>query len=195
MDAVLAGTFVPIKGESAGSEVAPVKSYELRAGIVDTCTGELLLQTNSLVCPGAMEPGLTGGADLASCKHLAASAEETGDPEENAQAFKPLLDDLLFPLEHPVPIAPADALGTVTLVQGKDVTLQLGAHSALRVGDQLSVHASRLAKNPTTYTLHNLQNEEIGRVMVQSVQGSAVHGSFSGDYVPRVGDTAERVAE
>ena len=192
-DAVLAGTILPVKPAGGDPEdPTPPKSYELRAGIVDTCTGQLLVQTSSLVCPGAMEPGLTAGADPAGCHHLATSASQTADPKDNARAFQPLLDDLLFPLEHPVPALPGTApLGTVTSVQGEDLTLQLAPHASVHPGDHLALHASRIAKNPTTYTLHNLQNEEIGQLQIRSVEGATAHGTFTGDYPPHSGDIAQ----
>jgi hypothetical protein len=195
VDAVLAGTFVPvISPAQAADDPTPPKTYELRAGIVDTCTGQLLLQTSSVDCPGGLEPGITTGANPATCKRLSTTAAQTADPKANAGAYKPLLDDLLFPLEHPSPMAQQSAIGKVTAVQGNDVTLQLAPHTGFKAGDQVGIHASRLAKNPTTYTLRNLQDEEIGRLAIRDVQGTTVRGTFIGDYPARAGDTVEPLA-
>jgi hypothetical protein len=195
VDAVLAGTFVPVVPETQSpDDPTPPKTYELRAGIVDTCTGQLLLQTSSVDCPGGLEPGVTTGANPATCRRLSTTAKETADPKAHAAAYKPLLDDLLFPLEHPSVQAKSAAAGTVVAVEGNELTLHLRPHTGLRAGDQLEIHASRLAKNPTTYTLRNLEDEEIGRFSIRSVQGETARGVYTGDYVPRVGDTAEAVA-
>jgi hypothetical protein len=195
VDAVLAGTFVPVVPESQSpDDPTPPKTYELRAGIVDTCTGQLLLQTSSVDCPGGLEPGVTTGANPATCRRLSTTAKETADPKAHAAAYKPLLDDLLFPLEHPSAQAKSAAAGTVVAVERNELTLHLRPHTGLRAGDQLEIHASRLAKNPTTYTLRNLEDEEIGRFSIRSVQGEIARGVYTGDYVPRTGDTAEPVA-
>jgi hypothetical protein len=61
------------------------------------------------------------------------------------------------------------------------------------VGEQLAVHATRLAKNPITYTLNDLHDQEIGRMSVSSVQGSTATGSFTGDIPPKAGDAVEVV--
>jgi hypothetical protein len=50
-----------------------------------------------------------------------------------------------------------------------------------------------LAKNPITYTLNDLHDQEIGRMSVSSVQGSTVTGSFTGDIPPKAGDAMEVV--
>ena len=130
VDAVLAGTFVPVTapGVAVDDPLAP-KSYELRAGIVDTCTGQLLLQTSSVTCAGGLEPGVTTGANPASCTRLATSAKETEDPKAHARAFKPLLDDLLFPLEHNGAPALQSGSAIVSSATGNGVTLQLPPHS------------------------------------------------------------------
>jgi hypothetical protein len=194
VDAVLAGTFVPVANPSpAADDPSAPKSYELRAGIVDTCTGQLLLQTSSVTCAGGVEPGITAGANPATCTRLATSPKETEDPKAHARAFKPLLDDLLFPIEHNGMPATQPGSAIVSSATANGVTLQLPPHSPVKPGDQLAIHASRLAKNPTTYTLRNLQNEEIGRLSVQSIQGATAHGVYQGDYPPHIGDTAEPV--
>jgi hypothetical protein len=63
------------------------------------------------------------------------------------------------------------------------------------VGDQIAVHASRLAKNPTTYTLQSLQDQEIGRLTVRSVQGSVAVGTYQGDIFPKAGDAVDLVTD
>jgi len=196
VDAVLAGTFVPVPSPNAADDPFAPKTYELRAGLVDTCTGQLLMQTSSVSCVGGLEPGLTAGADPASCHRLATSATETADPKSHAQAYKPLLDDLLFPLEHDgrPPGTPGSAgvvSGVLPGVNGNQVTIQLAPRSQVRPGDQLPIQASRLIKNPTTYTLQNLQSAEIGKVSIQTVSGGTARGVFIGDYVPRLGDAVQ----
>ncbi len=51
VDAVLAGTFQPVpqKMDADGFAIGP-KYYELRAGLVDTCTGQLLMRLVSVTC-------------------------------------------------------------------------------------------------------------------------------------------------
>ena len=193
VDAVLAGTFVPVENvDPMTGESLPPKAWELRQGIVDTCTGQLLLQTSSVACAGGMEPGVTAGASANSCSHFSIPSKATADPKDHAQEFKSPLDALLFPLEHDgkAPGKPGSA-GVVTYSTGDEVVIQLAPHSQVKAGDQLALHASRLAKNPSTYTLHNLQNEEIGRMTVKSVQGSTVRGAFTGDFPPRAGDAVD----
>jgi hypothetical protein len=65
----------------------------------------------------------------------------------------------------------------------------------LKAGDQVAVHAWRLAKNPTTYTLHLLRDEEIGRLTLTNIQGGTGSGTFTGDFQPKVGDTADLISE
>ena len=193
VDAVLAGTFVPVDQplDANGFPMGP-KTFELRSGIVDTCTGQLLLQSSSVTCAGAISPGITAGADPKSCTRIAIKAAETANPKAYQQDFKPALDAMLYPLEHQAAshsgAAPA---GTVSRVTGDRVSVQLPPHSQARPGDQLTLRASRLAKNPSTYTLHNLQNEEIGRVSIQTIAGNSATGIYTGDFAPHPGDTAE----
>ncbi len=193
VDAVLAGTFVPVDQplDANGFAIGP-KTFELRSGIVDTCTGQLLLQSSSVTCAGAISPGITAGADPKACTRIAIKAAETANPKAYPQDFKPALDAMLYPLEHQAAsqsgAAPA---GTVTRVTGDRVSVQLPPHSQARPGDQLTLRASRLAKNPSTYTLHNLQNEEIGRVSIQTIAGTSATGTYTGDFAPHPGDTAE----
>ena len=193
VDAVLAGTFIPIAGpvDANGFETGP-KTFELRAGLVDTCTGQLLLQTSSETCKGAVSPGITAGVDPQSCTRFVVSAAGTANPKAYPHDFAPSLDAMLYPLEHSrTGNSGTPPAGTVTRVSTENVTVRLATHSQLRQGDQLILRASRLAKNPSTYTLHNLQNEEIGRVSIQTIQGDLATGSYAGDFVPRPGDIAE----
>ena len=194
VDAVLAGTFVPVAepADAEGFAVVP-KTFELRAGIVDTCTGQLLLQTSSVVCAGAVSPGITAGADPKSCTRYAITASESANPKAYLQDFKAPLDALLYPLEHQG--ASGQGGGVVTRVSQDKVTVQLPTHSGVRAGDQLVLYASRLAKNPTTYTLQNLQHGEIGRMSIQTIQGDLASGSYTGDFTPHAGDRAEPAKE
>jgi hypothetical protein len=156
VDAVLAGTFQPVEDPAAearaaaGEDPGP-QEYQLRAGVVDTCTGQLLLKLSSATC-----------ADGAAC-----AATGTVSNKEAA---------------HPV-----------TEIGGDGVVVRLEAGTKVTPGEQLAVHASRLAKNPSTYTLNELQDEEIGRVSVRSVQGVVARGTFVGDVPPKIGDAAKVV--
>jgi hypothetical protein len=168
-DAVLAGTFAPVDERTGVIDNSPTpRAYELRAGIVDTCTGQLLLSLTSITCPGGARPGIT--ADPGACRHFGVTAKEATDPVAYAAAFSDAVKALLFPLE----LAPG---------------------SRLKAGDQLALHAWRLSKNASTYTLHTLQDEEIGRVTLTSIQGKTATGKFVGDFSARAGDTAELVPE
>jgi hypothetical protein len=190
-DAVLAGTFKPVDPPPGSDpDFPPPKSYELSAGIVDTCTGQLLLRLASLVCPAGVDPG--SSVNAASCKHLAVTAKQATDPKDQARAFREPIDALLFPLTHdgPPPGTQGSA-GVVVSASAGSVSIKLPAGSAVKAGDQVALHAWRLTKNPTTYTLHNLHDEEIGRVTIASIQGGVATGTFTGDYPPKTGDTAE----
>ena len=185
VDAVLAGTFVPIEDPQAEPGSAP-RTYQLSAGIVDTCTGQLLLRLSSNTC--------TAGAD--SCAAATVTAKQAANPVAALRAFKPPLDALLYPLEHNgTPASQPGAAGIVTELGKNTLTLQLPAGVHPRPGDQLAVHASRLAKNPTTYTLQDLKDQEIGRATIQQVQASTATASYLGDIPPRIGDTLEFVPQ
>lgn len=194
-DAVLAGTFAPVDPPPGSDpDFPPPKSYELRAGIVDTCTGQLLLRLTSVSCPPGVDPN--AAANGPSCKRLAVTAKQASDPKEMAHAFTQPIDALLYPLEHNGP--PPGTLGSagvVTAAENGHVTIRLPAGTKLQAGDQVAVHAWRLTKNPSTYTLHNLHDEEIGRVKLDGVQGGVARGAFTGEYPPLPGDTAELVTE
>jgi len=81
----------------------------------------------------------------------------------------------------------------VSGVANGQVVVHLAAGASVHVGQQLAVHATRLAKNPATYTLNDLQDQEIGRMSVSSVKGFTAVGSFAGDIPPQVGDAADVV--
>jgi len=194
VDAVLAGTFQPVDPPPGSDpDFAPPKTYELRAGIVDTCTGQLLLRLTSVECPDGGDPNAAANV---TCKRFSVTARQATDPKDAASSFKVPIDALLFPLEHngPPPGTQGSA-GIVTAADNSAVTIKLPAGSQLKPGDQVALHAYRLTKNPTTNTLRNLHDEEIGRVTIKSVQGSTASGSFIGDFPPRPGDTAELIAE
>jgi hypothetical protein len=194
-DAVLAGTFKPMDPPPGSDpDFPPPKTYELSAGIVDTCTGQLLLRLISIQCPPGLDPNAP--SNLPSCKSYAVTAKQATDPRDQAHAFRQPIDALLYPLEHdgPPPGTQGSA-GLVTLVSNSAVTLKLPAGVALKPGDQVAIHAWRLTKNPTTYTLHNLHDEEIGRLTLSSVHNGNATGTFSGDFPPKPGDTAELIQQ
>jgi len=195
VDAVLAGTFAPVD-PPAGSDpdFPPPKTYELRAGIVDTCTGQLLLRLTSVACPDGLDPNSSINAP--SCKRFAVTAKQAMDPKDAAGSFRSPLDALLYPLEHNGP--PPGSQGSAGIVTASDngaVTIKVPAGTHLKPGDQVALRGSRLTKNPTTYTLHNLHDEEIGRLTLKSVQGGTASGTFLGDFPPHPGDTAELIPE
>ena len=195
VDAVLAGTFAPVDPPPGSDpDFPPAKSYELRAGIVDTCTGQLLLRLTSVSCPAGLDPN--SAVNAAFCKRFAVTAKQAMDPKDAARSFRAPLDALLYPLEHngPPPGTQGSA-GVVTYADKGAVTIKLSAGTHLKPGDQVALHGSRLTKNPTTYTLHNLHDEEIGRVTLKSMQGGIASGTFVGDFPPKAGDTAELIPE
>ena len=192
VDAVLAGTFQPVDQPLDRDGYAPPPIYELRAGLVDTCTGQLLERLSSAICPGGID---TGGTQ-SGCKRVSVTAKQASDPKQTRTAFTPALDALLLPLEHEgTPPGQKGSAGLVSAVNGANVTIQLVPGTKQKPGDLIALHAWRLGKNASTYTLHRLQDEEIGRVTVTSVAGSTATGTFQGDFTPRPGDTAESVSE
>jgi hypothetical protein len=194
-DAVLAGTFAPVDPPPGSDpDFPPPKSYELRAGIVDTCTGQLLLRLTSVQCPPGLDPNQPANAP--SCTRRSVTAKQASDPREQASAFRLALDALLYPLAHngPPPGTEGSA-GVVTAVADAKVTIKIAPGASLKPGDQVALHAWRLTKNPTTYTLHNLHDEEIGRVTLASAQGGVAIGTYAGDFPPKPGDTAEIVTD
>ncbi len=195
VDAVLAGTFSPVDPPPGSDpDFPPPRSYELRAGIVDTCTGQLLMRLTSVSCPDGLDPN--SSINAASCKRFAVTAKQAMDPKDAAGSFQQPINALLNPLEHngPPPGTQGSA-GVVTAADNGSVTIKLSAGTKLKPGDQVALHAYRLTKNPMTYTLHNLHDEEIGRLTLKSVQGSSASGSFIGDFPPHPGDTAELIPE
>ena len=192
VDSVLAGTFQPIDQPLDKDGFAPPPVYELRAGLVDTCTGQLLERLSSAICPGGID---TGGTQ-SGCKRFSVTAKQASDPRETKRAFTPALDALLLPLEHEgTPPGQKGSAGTVTAVNGATVTIKMAPGTKQKVGDLIALHAWRLSKNFSTYTLHRLQDEEIGRVTVTSVSNGVATGTFQGDFPPKAGDTAESVSE
>ena len=189
-DAVLEGTFEPTDADVApdGTETKP-RGYELRAGLVETCTGQVLMKLSSVACVG-------GAANGAECQHFGVTAKEAEDPDEHAHAFDPSIRALLYPLEHnATPAGLPNAVGVVASSGRGGVALRLNGGARVQVGEQVAVHAIRLAKNPQTYTLQNLSDQEIGRVTIRSVQGGTASGSFIGDVPPQVGDAVAAVTE
>ncbi len=173
-DAVLEGTFFPVE-KTAGpdSGVVTLKGYELHAGVVDTCTGQVLMKLRS---PSVL------------------SLEVAQDPATHAVAA---VDGLLAELEGPAAVSSAGSEGTgaVAGIWNGTVTVRMTAGTALKQGDRLSVRATRLAKNPTTYTLVYERAGEIGRIVVRHVDGAMATGRFEGDIPPKVGDGVEIVRE
>lgn len=195
VDAVLAGTFQPVDPPPGSDpDFPPPKTYELRAGIVDTCTGQLLMRLTSVSCPDGLDPN--SSINAASCKRFSVTAKQAMDPKDSAGAFRQPMDALLFPLEHngPPPGTQGSA-GVVTSTENGAVTIKLPPGSQVKVGDQIAVHAYRLTKNPTTYTLHNLHDEEIGRVTVKNLHAGMASGAFVGDFPPHPGDPVELIPE
>jgi hypothetical protein len=191
-DAVLEGTFFPLQeAPAADGSAAKVTGYELHAGLVDTCTGQVLLKLASMSCPA----GVSASAGGKGCKALSVTAKDAEDPETHAAAFNGAIAAMLYPLEHNGGTvgAPGPA-GVVVLNENGRLTVRLADGLSVRPGDQLAVHASRLAKNPTTYTLEDLHDEEIGRFTVRNVQGPMATGTFAGDIPPMAADGLETVA-
>ena len=194
VDAVLAGTLMPVEEPPDPDGYAvKTKFYELRAGLVDTCTGQVLMKLTSNSC-NVMDGSAT--STVGGCAGAQVTAKQAENPASHAAAFEVPVETLLGPLLHNVTGGKsADAVARVTSVAEHTVTMQLAAGAQMRVGDQVAVHASRLAKNPTTYTLNALHDEEIGRVILRSVQGGVAAGVFSGDIQPRAGDAVVVVAQ
>lgn len=190
-DAVLAGTFEPV---GVVEEGALPTAYELRAGIVDTCTGQLLMRLSSAGCPGGLDPGPTGSSAGGTCTRYSVTPTQAADPQAAGRSYKAALDALVKPLENngPPPHVEGTA-GVVSQVEGRRVTIRLHAGAHLQPGDQVGVHAWGLSKDPSTYTLRNLHDEEIGRVTIASVQGGTATGEYAGDIPPRSGETADLI--
>jgi hypothetical protein len=164
----------------------------------------LLLRLSSVACPQSLslglDPQISGPASIP-CQRFAVAAADVADPKVSAAAFDAALTAMLYPLEHNDTPRQADgapregSAGVVTAVTSSGseatVTLRIAAQARLAAGDQVAVHAWRLAKNPETYTLHALHDEEIGRVTLSSVQGRVAFGKFSGSFPPRAGDTVD----
>lgn len=192
VDAVLEGTFFPLQDPpDADGYPGKLQGYQLNAGLVDTCTGQVLMKLASVNCA----PAAATGSGQSGCRPISVTTREAEDPEKYAGAFQTTIAAMLYPLEHNGGMVgkPGPA-GEVVLDQGGTLTLRLADGSKVRVGQQLSVHASRLIKNATTYTLENLQDEEIGRVLIKDVQGVMATGVYVGDIPAKAGDGLELVA-
>ena len=190
-DAVLEGTFFPLQDDSAtdGGE-GKVRAYELHAGLVDTCTGQVLMKLASLSCP----TGVSASAGGKGCAEVAVTTKDAEDPGKHAAAFHAAISAMLYPLEHNGgTVGALGPAGAVVLNQNGTLTVRLADGVHVQPGEQLAVHASRLVKNPTTYTLEDLHDEEIGRLTVRNVQGVMATGSFVGDIPPMAGDGLELV--
>ena len=191
VDAVLEGTFAPLRDlPGSGEYEGKLRGYELNAGVVDTCTGQVLMKLTSDTCTRISN----GQAEATGCRSLVVTPKEAEDPDAHATAFGKAIDALLHPLEpERLPANMPGVLGAVVTAQNGTLTGRLAPGVNVRSGDALTVHASRLAKNPTTYTLESLQDQEIGRVTIKAVQGSDVTGSYVGDIPAKVGDSLEVV--
>jgi hypothetical protein len=122
------------------------------------------------------------------------TAKDAEDPGEHAAAFNAAIAAMLFPLEHNGgTVGPMGPAGVVVLNQNGTLTVRLADGVSVKPGEQLAVHATRLTKNPTTYTLEALHDQEIGRFTVRNVQGVMATGMFAGDIPPMAGDGLETV--
>jgi ribosomal protein S17 len=190
VDAVLAGTFQPVPQQldQDGFAVGP-KFYELKAGLVDTCTGQLLMRLVSVKCADGSIPDVAGPSGPAQgCTRYSVTQKQASDPRDDPKSFGPLLDALVGPLVagpawQGAPAKVSETAGNAVRIAGLQV----------KVGDTIAIHATRLAKNITTDTLRDLVDEEIGRVIVTAVNGTVATGTFSGDYAPKVGDEADLI--
>jgi hypothetical protein len=192
-DAVLEGTFFPLQdATSADGSEGKVNGYELHAGLVDTCTGQVLLKLASLSCPA----GVSASAGGKGCTAISVTSKDAEDPETNAGAFHAAIAALLYPLEHNGgTVGPMGPAGVVVRSENGTLTVRLADGVSVKRGQQLAVHASRLTKNPTTYTLQDLHDQEIGRFTVRDVQGVMATGTFAGDMPALAGDGLETVTD
>ena len=198
VDLVLLGTFAPVDVVSPDPAYPnPTQAYTLRAGVVETCTGQLLYKLTSITCPAppAGGPPPAKGAVEPSCPGSEISVKDTVNPLESAGAYKQPIELLLGPLLHnTTPPGVIGSAGVVTASNGPTVTIRIGPQG-VRPGQQVSIHAFRLAKNPTTNTLQRFEDTEIGRMTVSKVTGGSATGSYQGDIAPKAGDTAEVITE
>ena len=201
VDVVLLGTFAPVEVISADPAYpAPTQAYTLRAGVVETCTGQLLYRLSSLTCPAPADGGANGppppkGSVAPSCPGSEIAVKDTINPRASSGAYRQPIKLLLEPLlRNTTPEGMVGSAGVVTAVAGNVVTIKVGPEGA-KVGVPVSIHSFRLAKNPTTNTLQRFMDTEIGRMMVQRVSGGIATGVYQGDVPPKVGDTAEVITE
>ena len=194
VDAVLLGTLAAVDTVSPDPDFpAPTQAYTLRAGVVETCTGQLLYKLTSITCPA-----VTGTKESVApgCPGSQVTVKQASSPLANAGAFRAPIENLVAPLLHEgTPAGQIGSAGLVTVVNGNSVTVRLRTGGGVKSGDQVSIHAFRLAKNPSTNTLQRFEDTEIGRVTVQRVSGGMAVGTYAGDVAVKVGDTAEVLTE
>jgi hypothetical protein len=195
VDLVLLGSFVPVDVPQPDPDFpVPAQFYTLRAGVVETCTGELVYKLTSITCAAGANGAQALGAPA--CPGAEISVKDSRNPDAHAASFRAPIENLLAPLSGGV--EEGSRMGTAGLVQtvsGRQLTIRISPRAQVRVGDQVGVHASRLAKNPTTNTVHLYQDEEIGRLTIQRVNGATAVGTYTGDVPPRPGDTADLLAD
>ena len=209
VDLVLLGTFAPVDVVSPDPAYPnPTQAYTLRAGVVETCTGQLLYKLTSITCAAAgagtsrpsspnspPSPPPAKGSVAPSCPGSEIAVKDTINPLESAGAYRQPIEQLLGPLLHnTTPPGVIGSAGVVTAANGATVTIRVGPQG-VRPGQQVSIHSFRLAKNPTTNTLERFMDTEIGRMTVGKVSGGSATGTYQGDVAPKVGDTAEVITE
>ena len=198
VDLVLLGTFAPVDVVSPDPAYpSPTQAYTLRAGVVETCTGQLLYKLTSINCPGppSGDPPPAKGSVPPSCPGSEIAVKDTVNPLDSAAAYKQPIGQLLEPLLHNgTPPGVIGSAGVVTAASGATVTIRIGPQG-VKPGEQVSIHSFRLAKNPTTNTLQRFQDMEIGRLTISKVSGGSATGTFLGDVLPKPGDTAEVITE
>ena len=189
VDVVLLGTFSAVDVVSPDPNYpAPTQAYTLRAGVVETCTGQLLYKLSSITCPASGGPAICPGSQI--------TVKDAVNPLENAAAFRLPIENLLGPLLHNgTPAGQIGTAGVVTAFGGVKMTIRLREPGVVKVGDQVSIHGFRLAKNPTTSTLQRFEDTEMGRMTVERVTGGSAEGTYQGDVPAKVGDTAEVITE
>ena len=200
VDLVLLGTFAPVEVVSPDPAYPnPTQAYTLRAGVVETCTGQLLYKLTSITCPavpaGSNSPPPAKGSVAPSCPGSEIAVKDTINPLESSGAYRQPIEQLLGPLLHnTTPAGVIGSAGVVTASTGATVTIRVGPQG-VRAGQQVSIHSFRLAKNPTTNTLERFMDTEIGRLTISNVSGGSATGTYQGDVAPKVGDTAEVITE
>ncbi len=198
VDLVLLGTFEPVEVVSPDPAYPnPTQAYTLRAGVVETCTGQLLYKLTSITCAAAASggPPPARGSVPPSCPGSEIAVKDTLNPRESEGAYRVPIEMLLQPLLHNgTPAGVIGSAGVVTAAAGNSVTIRVGPQG-VKVGEQVSIHSFRLAKNPTTNTLQRFEDMEMGRMTVTQVNGGSATGTYLGDVAPKAGDTAEVITE